>query len=85
MRYQLTVTLAGQRGSHQASLDLGGSTYKPQKDRELENMLKLSEDEMDAPVEIVVTSRNVDVSDHFRLHITQRLVRLERYDSNMIR
>ena len=48
-------------------------------------MLKLSEDEMDAPVEIVVTSRNVDVSDHFRLHITQRLVRLERYDSNMIR
>ena len=40
---------------------------------------------MDAPVEIVVTSRNVDVSDHFRLHITQRLVRLERYDSNMIR
>ena len=46
---------------------------------------KLSEDDMDTPVEIVVTSRNVDVSEHFRLHITQRLVRLERYDSNMIR
>ena len=40
---------------------------------------------MNAPAEIAVTSRNVDVSDHFRLHITQRLVRLERYDSNMIR
>jgi ribosomal subunit interface protein len=85
MRYQLTVTLAGQRGSHQASPDLGGSTYKSQEDRELENMQKLSEDEMDAPVEIVVTSRNVDVSEHFRLHIMQRLVRLERYDSSMIR
>ena len=40
---------------------------------------------MDAPVEIVVTSRNVDVSDHFRSHITQKLAHLERYDSNMIR
>ena len=40
---------------------------------------------MDAPVEIVVTSRNIDVSEHFRLHITQRLVRLARYDSHMIR
>ena len=47
--------------------------------------MQLSEDEMDAPVEIVVTSRNVDVSEHFRLHITQKLVRLERYDSNMVR
>jgi ribosomal subunit interface protein len=40
---------------------------------------------MDAPVEIVVTSRNVDVSHDYRLHITQKLARLERYDSNMIR
>jgi len=40
---------------------------------------------MDAPVEIVVTSRNIDVSDHYRLHITQKLARLERYDSHMIR
>ena len=47
--------------------------------------MQLSEDEMDAPVEIVVTSRNVGVSEHFRLHITQKLVRLERYDSNMVR
>jgi ribosomal subunit interface protein len=47
--------------------------------------MKLSEDEMDAPVEIVVTSRNIDVSDHYRLHITQKLARLERYDSHMIR
>src|SRR5688572_7222443 len=47
--------------------------------------MQLSEDEMDAPVEIVVTSRNVDVSEHFRSHVTQRLVRLERYDSNMMR
>jgi ribosomal subunit interface protein len=40
---------------------------------------------MDTPVEIVVTSRNVDVSEHFRLHIAQRLARLDRYDSNTIR
>ena len=40
---------------------------------------------MDTPVEIVVTTRNVDVSDHYRLHITQKLARLERYDSKMIR
>jgi ribosomal subunit interface protein len=46
---------------------------------------KLSEDEMDTPVEIVVTSRNVDMSDHFRLHITQKLAHLERYDSNLFR
>jgi ribosomal subunit interface protein len=52
---------------------------------ELENIAKLSEDEMDAPVEIVVTSRNVDVSDHFRSHITQKLAHLERYDSNLFR
>ena len=40
---------------------------------------------MDAPVEIVVTSRNVDMSDHFRLHITKKLAHLERYDSNFVR
>jgi ribosomal subunit interface protein len=40
---------------------------------------------MDTPVEIVVASRNVDVSELFRLHIAEKLVRLERYDSNMIR
>ena len=40
---------------------------------------------MDTAVEIVVTSHNVDLSDHYRLHITEKLVRLERYDSNMIR
>jgi ribosomal subunit interface protein len=40
---------------------------------------------MDTAVEIVVTSRNVDVSDHYRLHITQKLARLERYNSHMIR
>ena len=40
---------------------------------------------MDTPVEIVVASRNVDVSEHLRSHIARRLVRLERYDSNMIR
>ena len=40
---------------------------------------------MNDPVEIVVTSRNVDVSEHFRLHVAQRLVRLERYDGKMIR
>jgi ribosomal subunit interface protein len=40
---------------------------------------------MDAAVEIVVTSRNVDMSDHYRLHITHKLARMERYNSHMIR
>jgi ribosomal subunit interface protein len=77
--------LTGQRGSNQASPDSRGSAREPHTKRELENIAKLSEDEMDAPVEIVVTSRNVDVPDHYRSHITQKLTRLERYDSNMIR
>ncbi len=74
-------TLTGQWGS-QASPDFCGPTHKPQRDV---NSSKLSEDEMDTPVEIVVTSRTVDVSDHFRSHITQKLAHLERYDSNLFR
>jgi ribosomal subunit interface protein len=80
------VTLTGRSGSRRAHLNhVLQVGPQPQEVRELENILKLSEDEMDAQVEIVVTSRNVDVSEHFRSHITERLVRLERYDSNMIR
>jgi ribosomal subunit interface protein len=40
---------------------------------------------MDATVEIVVTGRNVDISDHYRLLITQKLARLERYNENVSR
>jgi ribosomal subunit interface protein len=40
---------------------------------------------MDTAVEIVVTSRNIDVSDHYRAHIKQKLSHLERYNSHMIR
>jgi ribosomal subunit interface protein len=31
-------------------------------------------------VEIVVTGRNVEVPDHFRIHVSDKLARLERYD-----
>jgi ribosomal subunit interface protein len=48
-------------------------------------MIKVSEDDMDAAVEIVVTGRNVDVSDRYRLLITQKLARLERYNENINR
>jgi ribosomal subunit interface protein len=40
---------------------------------------------MDAAMEIVVTGRNVDMSDHYRLLITQKLARLERYNENVSR
>ena len=60
-------TLTGQWGS-QASPDFCGPTHKPQR---AVNSSKLGEDEMDTVVEIVVTSRNVDVSDHFRSHVTE--------------
>ncbi len=40
---------------------------------------------MDTAAEIVVTSRNVDVSDHDRAHITQKLAHLERHNSRMTR
>jgi ribosomal subunit interface protein len=36
-------------------------------------------------VEIVVTGRNVEVPDHFRTHISDKLTRTERYDSKIIR
>jgi hypothetical protein len=47
--------------------------------------INVSEDDMDATVEIVVTGRNVDISDHYRLLITQKLDRLERYNENVSR
>jgi ribosomal subunit interface protein len=71
--------------TRQASPDFRGSPTSHNETSIREYHLKLCEDEMDAPVEIAVSCRNVDVSDHFRLHITHRLIRLERYDSNMIR
>jgi ribosomal subunit interface protein len=36
-------------------------------------------------VEIVVTGRNVEVPDHFRVHVADKLARLERYDHKIIR
>jgi ribosomal subunit interface protein len=35
-------------------------------------------------VEIVVTGRNVEVPDHFRVHVAEKLARLERYDHKIV-
>jgi ribosomal subunit interface protein len=35
-------------------------------------------------VEIVVTGRNVEVPDHFRIHVEEKLTRLERYDHKIV-
>jgi ribosomal subunit interface protein len=35
-------------------------------------------------VEIVVTGRNVEVPDHFRVHVAEKLTRLERYDHKIV-
>lgn len=36
-------------------------------------------------MEIVVRGRNVEVPDHFRTHVAEKLARVERYDANIIR
>lgn len=38
-----------------------------------------------ARMEVVVRGRNVEVPDHFRQHVTEKLVRVERYDNKIIR
>jgi ribosomal subunit interface protein len=35
-------------------------------------------------VEIVVTGRNVEVPEHFRVHVTEKVERLERYDHKIV-
>lgn len=35
-------------------------------------------------MEIVVTGRNVEVPDHFRVHVADKLARLERYDHKIV-
>ena len=35
-------------------------------------------------MEIVVTGRNVEVPDHFRVHVTEKIGRLERYDHKIV-
>ena len=35
-------------------------------------------------MEIVVTGRNVEVPDHFRVHVAEKVARLERYDHRMV-
>jgi ribosomal subunit interface protein len=35
-------------------------------------------------VEIVVTGRNVEVPEHFRVHVAEKLARLERYDHKIV-
>jgi ribosomal subunit interface protein len=35
-------------------------------------------------VEIVVTGRNVEVPDHFRVHVSEKIGRLERYDHKIV-
>jgi ribosomal subunit interface protein len=50
---------------------------------------QLMEAIVDTPVslaaEIVVTGRNVDVSAHFRVYVAEKLARLERYSSHVVR
>ena len=36
-------------------------------------------------MEVVVHGRNVEVPDHFRLHVTEKLGKVERYDQKIIR
>jgi ribosomal subunit interface protein len=36
-------------------------------------------------IEVVVRGRNVEVPDHFRQHVTDKLARIERYDNKIIR
>jgi ribosomal subunit interface protein len=36
-------------------------------------------------MEVVVRGRNVEVPDHFRVHVTEKLSRIERYDQKIIR
>jgi ribosomal subunit interface protein len=36
-------------------------------------------------LDIVVKGRNVEVPDHYRVHVAGKLARLERYDSKVIR
>ena len=35
-------------------------------------------------MEIVVTGRNVEVPDHFRVHVAEKIERLERYDHKIV-
>ncbi|SHK57509.1 ribosomal subunit interface protein [Pseudonocardia thermophila] len=35
-------------------------------------------------MEIVVTGRNVEVPDHFRIHVNEKVARLERYDPRLV-
>jgi ribosomal subunit interface protein len=35
-------------------------------------------------VEIVVTGRNVEVPEHFRIHVSEKVARLERYDTKIV-
>ncbi len=35
-------------------------------------------------MEIVVTGRNVEVPEHFRVHVAEKVARLERYDHNIV-
>jgi ribosomal subunit interface protein len=50
---------------------------------------KFTEATVDAQVslaaEIVVTSRNIDVPTHYRVYVAEKLARLERYSSHVVR
>jgi ribosomal subunit interface protein len=36
-------------------------------------------------MELVVRGRNVEVPDHFRIHVSEKLARIERYDAKLLR
>jgi ribosomal subunit interface protein len=40
---------------------------------------------MESPAEIVVTGHNVDVSDHYRSHIADKLAHLEHFNQRIVR
>ncbi len=40
---------------------------------------------MDTRVDIVVKGRNVEVPEHYRQHVSEKLARIERYDQKLIR
>jgi ribosomal subunit interface protein len=42
-------------------------------------------DTSDRQLEVVVRGRNVEVPDHFRQHVTDKLRRVERYDNKVVR
>ena len=48
------------------------------------SMKSLLDNARRSPVNIVVKGRNVEVPDHYRMHVTEKLARVERYDQKAV-